>query len=1077
MLLRPYSSPSTIAYSVLLLFFTEFSGAWADDDKDAEKKWDVATPPGPSHELVIDTNEGTWMNLDVSPDGSTIVFDLLGDIFTIPIEGGEATAVSQGHAWDMQPRFSPDGSRLVLTSDRTGGDNIWIMDRDGSNAKQITKESFRLFNNPEWTPDGNYVVAHKHFTSKRSLGAGEIWLMHVEGGSGVQMVKRPTEQKDLGEPSFSPDGRYLYYSLDATLGKVFQYSKDPNAGIYAIRRLDRVTDRNESYISGPGGSIAPTPSPDGKYIAFIRRVRYKTTLFLHDIETSAEWPLFDGLDRDMQETWAIHGVYPTMSWTPDSESIVFWAKGKIQRIDIESHEVRDIPFHVTATHQVTEALRTPVEVAPDEFTAKALRWSQVSPDGKRVVFQSLGYLYLQGYPEGTPKRLTRQTDHFEFWPSWSRDSKSIVYTTWNDESLGTVRTKSVRGGRSKVITQTPGHYVEPVYSPDGDQIVYRRIGPDGLRSRTWSRDPGVYVVPAKGGESTLVTRKGARPQFGASNDRVFLMSVSFGDPDDTRTLSSIGLDGTKERAHFTSKNAVEMIVSPDEQWVAFSERFRTYVTPFVRSGKSVELSPKTKAVPVRELSDDTGIYLHWSGDAKHVRWSLGPQLFTLPIDDAESVFAKEDDESTTEAKAVDLVLQVQADIPSGSIAFTGARIVTMNGDEVIEDGTIVAKGNRIVAIGKRSDVQIPDEAKVIDAKGKTIIPGFVDVHHHGPQGSSGIIPQQNWSNYADMAFGLTTAHNPSADTMTIFPASEMARAGLVTAPRTFSTGTILYGAAGASKAEVASLDDARLHLRRLKAIGAFSVKSYNQPRRDQRQQIVTAARELGMMVVPEGGSLYMHNMTMILDGHTGIEHTVPVERMYADALTLFANSGTGYTPTLVVAYGGSSGENFWYQKTNVWEHERLLTFSPERLIDPLSRRRVMIPDEEFNHIRIAEGAKALIDAGGKVQLGAHGQLAGLGLHWELWMLAQGGMTPHEALRSATLSGAEYVGLDGDIGSLEVGKLADFLVLDENPLADIRNSEHIKYTVANGRVYDARTMNEVGNHPSERRPFHWDVPVK
>ena len=1070
--------PSSRTIFILLLSITALCGAddkTTSDKENGEDKWDVTKPHGPSKEITIDTDEGTWMNLDVSPNGATVVFDLLGDIFTIPIEGGEAQALTQGHAWDMQPRYSPDGTRIAFTSDRGGGDNIWLMNQDGNNPNQISDESFRLYNNPAWTPDGQYIATRKHFTSKRSLGAGEIWLFHVEGGEGVQMIKRPNEQKDLGEPSFSPDGRYLYYSLDATPGKLFEYSKDPNAGIYAINRLDRRTGRDERYIGGPGGAILPTPSPDGKTIAFIRRVRYKTTLFLHDIESGTERPLFDGLDRDMQETWAIHGVYPRMAWTPDSQSLVFWTKGKIQRIDIDSLELTNIPFRVKAKHTIEEALRFPVEVAPDTFRAKALRWTQVSPDGKRVVFQALGHLYIQDFPDGSPKRLTRQDDHFEFWPSWSRDSKSIVYTTWNDETLGTVRIASARGGRSHVITDKPGHYVEPVFSPEGTHVVYRRVGADGLRSRTWYRDTGVYVAPARGGESFLVSRKGIRPHFGLDNDRVFLFHVESGDPDDTRTLFSLNLNGSKERDHFASKNAVEMRVSPDEQWVTFAERFKAFVTPFVKSGQATELSPKMKAVPIRKLSDDTGMFLHWSGDGRMLRWSLGPQLFTIPVEDAESLFADEEEQAKTAPEMVEIVLEVNSDAPTGAVVFTGAQVVTMRGDELIENGTIVVSGNRITAIGESGSVDIPSDAHVYDVSGKTIIPGFVDVHHHGAHGGDGIVPHQNWSNHADLAFGVTTTHNPSSDTMTIFSASELARAGRITAPRTFSTGAILYGAAGASKVEIDTLDDAKLHLRRLKAIGAFSVKSYNQPRRDQRQLIIAAARELEIMVVPEGGSLYMHNMSMILDGHTGIEHTVPVERLYEDALTLWSNSGTGYTPTLVVAYGGNWGENYWYQKSNVWENERLMTFVPTRVVDPRSRRRVMVPDEEFNHIRIAEGTKALIDAGGKVQLGAHGQLPGLGIHWELWMFAQGGMTPHEALRTATLAGAEYVGMERDIGSLETGKLADFLVLDSNPLTDIRNSENIQYTVANGRVYDARTMDEVGNHPNKRKAFHWETP--
>jgi imidazolonepropionase-like amidohydrolase len=237
--------------------------------------------------------------------------------------------------------------------------------------------------------------------------------------------------------------------------------------------------------------------------------------------------------------------------------------------------------------------------------------------------------------------------------------------------------------------------------------------------------------------------------------------------------------------------------------------------------------------------------------------------------------------------------------------------------------------------------------------------------------------------------------------------------------------------------------------------------------------IIKAARELQMLVVPEGGSLLYMNQTHVLDGHTGVEHSLPVSRIYKDTITLFGTSRSGYTPTLIVGYGGLSGEYYWYQRTNVWEHEQLLRFMPRELIDARSRRRTMAPEDDFNHVLISQGAKQIADAGGAVLLGAHGQLQGLGAHWELWMLQQGGMTPMEALRAATIDGARYLGLEGDLGSLETGKLADLLVLDRNPLENIRHSDSLSMVMLNGRLYEAKTLNEIGNHPRPRLPFWFE----
>jgi imidazolonepropionase-like amidohydrolase len=459
-----------------------------------------------------------------------------------------------------------------------------------------------------------------------------------------------------------------------------------------------------------------------------------------------------------------------------------------------------------------------------------------------------------------------------------------------------------------------------------------------------------------------------------------------------------------------------------------------------------------------------------------VHWALGPELFTRSLTDA---FAFLDGAPPKlpdpPARGLDIGFDVDSDAPKGRIALVGGRIATMRGDEIIADGTVLIEGNRIAAVGPRERIAIPAGTSVIDTKGHTLVPGLVDVHAHGPQGQHGMTPQQNWLHYATLAYGVTTVHDPSNDTGEIFAVAEMARAGLVTAPRIFSTGTILYGAKAPFKAVIDSLDDARAHLRRMKAVGAFSVKSYNQPRRNQRQQVLAAARELGMMVVPEGGSLFQHNMTMLVDGHTGIEHATPIARGYADVVKLWSSTAVGYTPTIVVGYGGLWGENYWYANTEVFADERLRAFVPPEQYEPRARRRTLASAGDWNHIAIAELCKRLLDAGVSIQLGAHGQREGLAAHWELWSFVQGGMTPHEALRAGTLMGARYLGLDRDIGSIEVGKLADLAIIEGDPLADIRKSDDVRYTVLNGRVYEARTMAEIAPRKRRPAPMWWQKP--
>jgi imidazolonepropionase-like amidohydrolase len=492
--------------------------------------------------------------------------------------------------------------------------------------------------------------------------------------------------------------------------------------------------------------------------------------------------------------------------------------------------------------------------------------------------------------------------------------------------------------------------------------------------------------------------------------------------------------------------------------------------PLLPGAQDVAAATEKGALPAVRLSTGGGDFIHFSQGGTKVHWSIGPTLYTT---DTRSAYQGE---HKTPASGLSLSQTVRAAKPTGAVALTGARIVTMQGEGggVIEDGVILVRGDRIVAVGPRGGVAIPAGTPSADVTGKTIVPGFIDAHAHGSQGENGFVPQQNWSTMANLALGTTTIHDPSNRASEIFAAAELQRAGLILAPRIFSTGEIIYGAKAAGAfAEVGKLDDALAHVRRLKAQGAWSVKNYNQPRREQRQMVVAAAQAEGMLVVPEGGSLFNMDMSLIQDGNATVEHNVPGSTFYGDVLQMWSQTRTNYTPTLVVAYGGPAGDPYWRSHTNVWEHPLLKAHIPPGTLAAGNARREIAPDEDYADTWAAREARKLADRGIQVNIGAHGQQDGIAAHWEMWSFVKGGWTPLQALQAATVMPAKTLGLDRDLGTLEPGKLADLVVLDANPLDNIRNTEKVAQVMLGGRLYEAATLNEQVTGNRRRQAYWWE----
>jgi Tol biopolymer transport system component len=1053
--------------------------------------WDVTNTGQPSIDAAFTVREGTWMSVDVSPDGQELLFDLLGDIYSIPAAGGDATLLHGGPAMQILPSFSPDGRKIVYLSDASGSDNVWVSNTDGSHARQVTNETSDVLTGPAWDPGGDYIAAAKRYGTFPQVRASEIRLFHLDGGSGRLLVETPANKRDVHEAEFSNDGEFLYYTERVGSPSIFV---DANHTNFAIKRRNLSTGETEKILGGFGGAMTPQVSPDGKRVAFVRRVKEKTVLFEFDTNSGQQRPIYDELDRDMQADFMQQSTYyPQFDWFPDNRHVAIWGKGKLYKINMDTAASEEIPFRASTQHQITETARFETDLAPDQVNVRAIRHPAYAPDGRTLVFNALGQLWQKNLPDGKTQRLSSDA-RFEAEPSYSPDGKSIAYVVWDDERGSALRLASSSGRNARSIVSSSGVIRKPSFSPDGKRLVYR-IDEANKYMGGYRAKAGIYWVSIADGASHFVSETGLAPTFSPDGRRIFYSYISSDDDAvfystaiSVSKLESINLDGFDVREHALGTDVLELKLSPDMRWLAFSHKKQYYVMPYRETGVPMQVSTSGNSVPVAALTRYGGYDLVWSADSKKLLWTLGPSVYRASVKEQFETDAAPPDVFAS----VDLV--VPADSPKGAVAFTNARIITMNGDQVIESGTVVVQGNRILSVGDSGDVSIPDAAKVIDATGKTIMPGLIDMHGHIDccYGSSDMMPQKQPSRYAALAFGVTTNFDPYSSNLPAYAIHEMNVAGVTVGPRAINVGSVVYGRSQKYDfvyAPINNFEDAQKVMVRKKALGGVIIKSYKQPMRSQRQQLVKAGREAGIMVDVEGESHFYNNVSMVLDGHVSVEHNLPIANYYDDLVQLFAHSDVAHTPTLVIIFGELFGENYIYQRNRAWDDPKIKAYVQEVTA---SYSPIDTPGGAPPHVRgmttihaadelwdigfrsVSRSMKKLDDAGVLINAGSHGQTAGLALHWEMWLLAQGGMSNHHVLRAATLNGAKTIGLDNQIGSLEEGKLADLIVLDKNPLDSIEDSNTVRYSMVNGRLYDSLSMNEIGNYNRPRSKFFWEL---
>lgn len=1080
---------------------------WAGDD---------GLPLQPDRTLSFTVDEVTWLSLDLSPDDETLVLEVLGDLYTLPASGGKARPLLTRLAFDSQPVWSPDGRYIAYISDRSGDEEVWIYELATGRETQLSESNPRVhFASPSWSPDSKRVVVSRR---EEELSTYEVWSYALNGGSGVQITfARGNKDLPLSRQHnaigavLDPQQRYLYYAR-----KTGTSGYNLTLPLWQIARRDLRYGDEDVLTGAIGSAIRPVLSHNGQFLVYGTRHQHRTGLRIRDFATGSDQWLAYPIVRDEQEARYTRDLLPGYAFTSDDRELLTTRDGKIIAISLNDRSVREVPFTVDVELEVGQRAQFPRRVGVGPVRARLLGHPEISPDGRFAVFHAFTRIYRYEFATQQTQALSPEGLNAAM-PVWSPDSRSIAYVTWQAGEGSIYRQQARPGARPTRITRNNAYYTEPVWSPDAQRIF-------AMRGRTveferqenvWNQVTGaelIWVDSQGGPDQVVIPARGlSLPHFGPETDRIYLyIGVTPLPAKATMGLVSVRFDGTDRRdhllvegpGHYRSKdrgNPERMRISPTGQHVLIRHAHQLYLAAPVPALIEQKVKLDKPNIPLVKLTDVGADYMTFDRSGEHLFWTSGDRLYKRAIasirfernasaddhDEGKNLQAVQVQSSskTPAADAADETVLLLEDDPANEVH--EVRVyrprAEMTSPLVLDNATvfmgealapqrarIVIDGGRIAGFGGEDEVLKPDDAHTIDLEGKFILPGFIDTHAHY-RVTAELVTANSPALLANLAYGVTTGLDVQPTTVNVISVKDNVDAGLTLGPRTFSTGPGVF-----NNNEFKSYEHALAVLARYKDRYRLStVKAYLSGSRQQRQWLIQAARRLGLNVTTEGGSDLKMNLSLMIDGFTGIEHALPQPRLYRDVVQLAGQMKLSYTPTLLVTYGGPFGENQFYTQANPFRDKKLRRFTPLDQLEQRALRRPWFHPAEYVTDKVAASAWAIQQAGGQIGVGAHGQLQGLGFHWELWALSQGGMKNIDALRIATVGGARMLGIQQDLGSIARGKLADLLVLEADPSKNLTDTLSLEYVVKGGVVYEAATLNEVWPEPGERAPGWWE----
>ena len=1044
------------------------------------------------------TSEGTWMSVDIAPDGSEVYFDLLGDIYAVSSEGGKARRLVGGMDYAVQPAVSPDGTQLAYVSDRSGSMNLWLLDLGSGESRQFTHESAGeqiFFSGPEWTPDGRSVAAWT--TRRRNWFQGNLpreirlYGLASEGAEYRSLTGSGAGSIEGAEyPAFGGGGRYLYFSLFNHVRSPFYGDRVlPEWQLVAVDLVSGTFAPLTAPFSHPGGGFSPAASPDGRLVVYGSRYGSDTGLRIIDRHTGEDRWLAFPIDRDQQESNFFYNL-PGMAFTPDSSAVIAAFGGKINRIDVATGKVQTIEFEADVEQGLGPLVQPEFRVNDREIGVRQVRHPRMSPDRSEIVFEALDRLWVIGGDGGEKRRLVERESQ-QYQAAYSPDGGSIVFADWTADDGGHLYVVSGRD-RSvpKRITQSAAHYYAPAFSQDGGTVFVTRLG--GGHPEAMAPPVELLAVSVSNGEMrTIQTLQPAsldgdgvialgRP-YGLSGDDgrllvglgASLLSIALPAGDAVQSVAQVrGVSRpyTPGAAGLNVMQAESIVPSPDGSRLAVNIGSHVFLVEADEGNRetwgALSISePAPEGLAFLRLSGVGGEFPSWSPDGRSLLYAIGSTIFRHDADGSGHF-------SADDARAIDVGIRAPVHNPEGRVLLENVRIITMNGDEVIEDGAVLIDGHRIAEVG--TQLIRPPDAHVIDGAGMTVMPGIVDTHAH-PDTQPHVAARvpQSWPMLNYLAYGVTTIHDPAQPVADLVE-GDLIAAGRALGPRVFGTGPQIVWKDLAMHMQDTDGDEdgsVRQFVQRYSDHWRTNtIKQYVSGDRAMRQRIAMASRELGVLPTIEGED-HNYNVTHVIDGYGDLAHAMGVAPFYDDVLSLMQEAGTSvqYQFGTLRGEGAPSAMYYFLNLVDPLSDAKARRFMPVARMQSRLLRRLEFHHSEHAFPLMARQAAALMRRGVTVSLGDHGEWGGIGDHWEMWAAASG-MSNHEALRMATLLGARAIGLERDIGSIEAGKLADFIVIEGNPLADIRDTLAIRLVVKNGEFFDADTLDRIWPDP---RALHYD----